>query len=459
MIKIMIIADDLTGAADTGVKFTACGPVRLINAGFSLASAGKGDRPSSPQSPEIGLDEILAVNTETRNVPADKVPGALAQAIAYGGRPLPDLIYKKIDSCLRGHVGLELSCLLESRPYKAALVAPAYPAFNRITKESLHYIDGRPVSETELARDPLRPVKDSNLNRVISEGHNLPVHSLRLGDVRQGPEALALKIKHLLNKSERCLFAVDSETDEDLDLVAEAGLMVGGLEPAQPQPGQNEATSPPPGRPIAPAGVPALILAGSAGLAEALCRRLGPGEQGPRGVPPNHQASQAEAMLRLRKNLKGPLIFFGGSASEVLRSQLNYLAEDCGADILTLDPAELLAGEERCPVRLSDGETLVVNLPRPEDRPVYSSLDLIAAFGRRTAGLIRELKPKAVFLSGGDTARAALEALGIEQMLIKAELRPGVVLLSHGDLDIVTKSGTFGRISLLGEIRQMLANK
>lgn len=408
MLKAMIIADDLTGAADTGVKFAACGPVELINSSY-LPQASISQAEGAVQTPGLWG---LAVATETRNAPAGEVPAALARAASLGGEKRPDLIYKKIDSCLRGHVGLELDYLLENLSYRAALVAPAYPIFKRVTKNGLHYIDGCPVSETELARDPIRPVRDSRLARVIAEGHQLPVHSLSLDLIRSGSEAVGAEVERLLQSEKRCLFALDAESDADLDTVAEAGLKARDR----------------------------LILAGSAGLAEALARRLTAG---------------APAARPIRRR-PGPIVFFGGSASETLRNQLQRLAQDWRAAVVTLDPADLLAGRFQEPPALEDGQTLVVNLPRPAPEAAWSSLELIAAFGRRSADIIRRLKPAAVFLSGGDTARAVLEALGISRLRIEAEIRPGVVLLSHREMAVLTKSGTFGDEALLSEVRRLL---
>ncbi|MDL2260115.1 hypothetical protein LJB99_04505 [Deltaproteobacteria bacterium OttesenSCG-928-K17] len=473
--KALIIADDLTGAADTGVKFTACGPIDLINAGprqgNALPQFSGGLNVSAACEDKSGLAPWgLAVATETRNAPAEDVPEALAGAAALSGDSPPDFIYKKIDSCLRGHVGLELKYLVENLSYRAALVAPAYPAFKRVTKNGLHYIDGRPVSETELANDPIRPVRDSRLAKVIADGHELPVHGLALELVRQGSQALLKEVERRLQSEERCLFALDAENDADLDIVAEAGL---------------EAKD-------------RLILAGSAGLAEALARRLSPGppEADPamprRGnAPPQFSGgldvsagNGLDSPLTAIKRRPGPILFFGGSASETLREQLQRLALDWEAEILTLNPADLMAGREPAMPDVADGQTLVINLPRPGPRrgnappqlggdlnvsagnehdslltakqAPWSSLDLIAAFGRRAAAVIHQLKPGAIFLSGGDTARAVLEALDISRLHIKAEIRPGVVLLSHRDMAVVTKSGTFGEAGLLSEVRRLL---
>lgn len=407
MLRLMIIADDLTGAADTGVKFAACGPVRLINSSFERPG-GHSDLRSEPEAIN------LAVATETRNLPAAKVPEALDRALALSGGQPPDLVYKKIDSCLRGHIGLELRHLLDHWPYQAALVAPAYPIFGRVTKEGLHYINGKPVSETELAKDPIRPVRDSNLAKIIAEGHDLPVYHLDLNLIRQGPEALLWSIDDLSRKGP-ALFAADAETDADLNIVAEAGLQT-----------KNR-----------------LILAGSAGLAEALAGRMCAGL----------------GQVAKIKRRPGPVIFFGGSASETLRKQLLHMAEHCGAAILTLDPARIMAGAEPDdpPGPGGDGRTLVVNLPRPEESPGYASLELIKAFGRQAAAIIKKLKPGTVFLSGGDTAREVLEALNIDRLWVEAEIKPGVVLLGEGEMAVVTKSGTFGDISLLKEVRELLA--
>ncbi|MDR2454969.1 MAG: four-carbon acid sugar kinase family protein [Deltaproteobacteria bacterium] len=402
MENVWIVADDLTGAADTGVKFAQDGPVRLISLSPDSAVAlGRGP---------------LAVNTETRNAGQDfaaKTMESLRRPLEEAG---PAIVYKKLDSVLRGLIGFEIAALMRISGRRGALVAPAYPDFDRVTVDGVHLVKGRPVSNTEAAKDPLRPVLDSKLSSIVSAGHDFKVAELKLSDLSQGPGFVIEAVKKLLNSGEEFLLACDARSDGDLAVLAEAGLALKDK----------------------------LVLAGSAGLAGPVSEILGregaskPAPQGP----------------------KGPAVFFGGSASNALRAQLAHLAENDGGRLVTLDLDQLMSGEAPDPPSLGPSRPLIYNLPRPIETQAakWSSLSIAGAFGRLSAEVTRKLNPGTIFLSGGDTAREVLKALGASDIEIRSELYPGVVHLTSGELSFLTKSGGFGPPDLLSRIwREHLA--
>lgn len=437
----LIIADDLTGAADTGVKFAAKNPVRLS----SLEAA---------EAASKGGCAALSVNTETRSMPASSVPGELAR-LAPLAQALPPsaLLYKKIDSCLRGHVGLELGLLAEICGRGLVLLAPAYPRLGRATIGGVHLVCGKPVAETEHARDPIRPVTDSSLASVAARENKLRVENLALESVRQGPEKIRKTLDSLLKSDGKndngAVVCADAETDGDLAALAEAALSFRDK----------------------------ILLSGSGGFAEALAGALGrqPASRGdaqgaeamrqnamrqnamrqdivfdgalPASHPPNPLESHAPAQLR------GPAVFFGGSASDTLRAQLSHLSSQNGGELVTLDLEALLSGWPILLPAPSSVRPLIINLPKPARGPdgedKFTSLQVIKAFGRLAAEVVRKNSPGTVFLSGGDTAREVLSALGVKELWIRSELAPGVVLLSTETMAVLTKSGSFGSEDLL----------
>src|SRR5687767_2433999 len=110
--SLTIVADDLTGACDTGSLFAGDAPVPLAV------------WPAAPPPARVRV-----VDTESRALPAEeavarvtRVP-ALAPATRY---------FKKIDSTLRGHVALEMDALMRAVGTESALVCPAFPAQGRV---------------------------------------------------------------------------------------------------------------------------------------------------------------------------------------------------------------------------------------------------------------------------------------------------------------------------------------
>src|SRR5918998_6730177 len=125
--RVVIVADDLTGALDTAAVlrrqgFGAC--VVLDAAQFTSSGL-------------LPFD-VLAITTETRHLAApEPVLGRLVPML-----PPESLVYKKIDSTLRGAIGAELVALLDNSPAHAALVVPALPAQGRALVHGHLVVDG-----------------------------------------------------------------------------------------------------------------------------------------------------------------------------------------------------------------------------------------------------------------------------------------------------------------------------
>jgi hypothetical protein len=137
-----------------------------------------------------------------------------------------------------------------------------------------------------------------------------------------------------------------------------------------------------------------------------------------------------------------------------------------GAEIMTLDLDKLMSGapfDLEALAKLDPARRpLVLNLPAPKDGapPRWRGEAIAQAFGRLAARIIKLVGPGAVFLSGGDTAREVLAALGAADLEIASEPKPGIVHLASGGLSLLTKSGGFGHPDLLSELwRESFAPK
>jgi len=221
---LTILADDLTGACDTGTLFAARESVPVT---------------VWPQPPRRG--RVRVVDTETRGLPArdaaERVAGAAAAA--RGTR-----VFKKIDSTLRGNVGEEVDAVMRAVGAPGALLTPAFPALGRVVLDRMLLIDGAPVSETPLARDPDFPRRDTaNVVDLLRHRLDRALAWIPIDQVRAGARPLAARLRRLAGT----VAIADAETDDDLDALVEAAL----------------ALEPPP------------LLVGAAGLARALAARLG----------------------------------------------------------------------------------------------------------------------------------------------------------------------------------------
>ncbi|MCI6228893.1 MAG: four-carbon acid sugar kinase family protein [Clostridiales bacterium] len=166
MTQLLILADDFTGALDTGVQFATVGAVTRVITGQSVSLSEFAE-----------TCEVLVVDAETRHLTAaeaaDIVGGYTAQAAALG---IPH-IYKKTDSALRGNVGAELAAVLENSGESCLPFLPAFPQMGRNTENGIHYIQGIPVADSVFGKDPFEPVTRSDVCALIAQQTGLPAVS------------------------------------------------------------------------------------------------------------------------------------------------------------------------------------------------------------------------------------------------------------------------------------------
>lgn len=117
--RVLIIADDLTGALDSGSAFAMRGHrVRVL-----LASA---DLRATLADPMV---QVIAIATGTREVPADQAAQAVGR-IAEMAAGFDGILFKKIDSRMKGNIAAELAALRQAFPLPV-LAAPAIPRLGR----------------------------------------------------------------------------------------------------------------------------------------------------------------------------------------------------------------------------------------------------------------------------------------------------------------------------------------
>ena len=164
MLLLLILADDFTGALDTGVQFAACGiPTRVVvgeQVDFAANDAA-----------------VLVVDTETRHLSAAKAYAVIAKLAREAMSAGAFNIYKKTDSALRGNIGAELSALLKTSGERRLPFLPAFPQIDRVTRDGVHYISGVPVTESPFGIDPFEPVRHARVTELIGEQTDVPAYS------------------------------------------------------------------------------------------------------------------------------------------------------------------------------------------------------------------------------------------------------------------------------------------
>jgi 4-hydroxythreonine-4-phosphate dehydrogenase len=389
-VRVAVVADDLTGAADTGVAF--------LSAGLSVVVGWTDD--------VVRADaDVVAISTGSRALDVDVARARTTAAVDACRRAGASILYKKIDSLLRGHVGVEIAAALSVWDGGAlAIVAPAYPATGRSTVDAHLVVNGaRATGERAsivdlLARDGLHAVP---IGLAVVRGH-----------------ALADALREAHSRGIACVVC-DTETDEDLRAIATAGRTL-------------------------ESGV---VWVGSGGLAHAIAATLpAAGAHAPTGV-----------------SMRRPLLFVVGSRRDVARAQAAALVDNGIRRIVV--PAARLAPE----VAMTDdalaidvahalgrGDDVLVSLDEGA-----SSADDDATLMARLGEALRSCAALAgsLVVTGGDTAIGVLSAWGVSGLRLIDELEPGIVLSSaigSRPLAVVTKSGSFGDRGALVRVRVRL---
>ncbi len=157
--RIAVIADDLTGALDTGVQFS--------NWGFNVQVT---DDPLSSQA------DVVVVNTDSRGLEPGK---AYDLVFSVAGKVSGfDIIYKKTDSTLRGNVGAEIQAVLDATGEETAVLTPCYPPTSRSVKDGHLLVGGVPIDQTEYSSE--HGSRQSFIPDLIRTGATRPV--INLGD-------------------------------------------------------------------------------------------------------------------------------------------------------------------------------------------------------------------------------------------------------------------------------------
>lgn len=157
MIKLLIIADDFTGALDTGIQFVKRGIETQVVVGTRL-------NPSLLSQ----TAQVLVVDTETRPMSIQDAHDAVVQIVRQALETGVEVIYKKTDSALRGNVGSELSGVLDAVSGDRIYFLPAFPDVNRITEKGIHYIDGVKLEDSGFGKDPFDPMTCSFVPGILA---------------------------------------------------------------------------------------------------------------------------------------------------------------------------------------------------------------------------------------------------------------------------------------------------
>jgi D-threonate/D-erythronate kinase len=399
MRKLLILADDLSGAADCANACTSSG----LNAVVSFEDLD-----------EVFEGEVLSVDCDTRHLSSVEAATRVTRIMRSPLLRPDQLVFKKVDSTLRGNVGSELRATLNERRSAStnrivAVMAPAFPAGGRTTVDGYQLLHGVPLDETEIwHHNGLSGV--AHLPTMLGQA-GLSTSLLTLGRVRGSLGSLRSNMLQLAAQAD--VITCDVETDDDLSAIAHASFALGRE----------------------------TIWAGSAGLA--------------------YQFPHAASLIPSRPPIEqpefshGPILFVVGSMSSVSHRQARTLEEATSVTPIHILPSVLLEGPsqptwnlvaDRIRASLQSGnDTLVVLdanewVDLQERRRLTDALGLMLAPHAALVG--------ALVATGGETARAILDGWGVDSLFMLGEVERGLPFsfarINGKPLPLLTKAGAFG---------------
>lgn len=387
--RLGVIADDLTGAVDTGVQFRKWG----LSVGFLLQAEAL-----SGVSTEA---EVIVVNTDSREDPPAEAYRKVSEAALSLASLGVETFYKKVDSTLRGNIGAEIDAVMNATGAETAFIAPAYPAAGRTTRNGVHLVNGVPLWETEYAME--MDARESHVSSIINAQSKRKTGLVQLDAIRDGPEAIEGCIKgHRDEGAELIVF--DAVAERDLLAVSEAGRGV-------------------------------RVFSGSAGLASELPCGLGLREVKPVLSIIGSIRSTTRSQARLLQERLGTVKV----EVDTLR-----LLEGEGSRL-----NEINRCKEEVSAHLKGSEDVLITTMLQEGSQDQATADEKSIIGESLAEIassaLNGVEVSGLVLSGGATALAVFKALDITSAEILEEVQPGVPLLSlTGGLKAVTKAGGFG---------------
>jgi len=490
---LMVIADDFTGALDTGVQFSKQGIPTYVACNLRNIN-----------SVCLNGYDVLVVDTDSRHMaPTDAVKSimkVLRMATKLGIRYL----YKKTDSTLRGNIGYELDAVMQYHGGQSIYFIPAYPEMNRTTRHGKQYIDGKILSESIFNADILNPMKTGVIRDLLAEQTNMSIVSI---------------IKNQLTHDElfndmRTIYVFDCETTKDMEEIADKfrktnviPLLAGcagfakyvpaliGLKVSknsQSEPLQQKLNIGASDEDSIPSEIQKKVTSTckSSGLRKP-DKKTAPGkfeygksstEKNPKESIPKHVKQSIEMISGIHDEfvpVKKTLIVCG-SVNQMSLEQTRLAAEN-SIPFITLLPEDILGvkipkkvmdhairilnQEQFLLLKTVDSSEQIINYQNyGENKQItHVSLKIAVNMGRIIRKIMTEVDIDHLIVFGGDTLHEVIKALKITGLNPQYEVSHGIPLskfvINGRSVNLITKAGGFGDSHTLVNIIKILYQK
>jgi 4-hydroxythreonine-4-phosphate dehydrogenase len=411
MRQILIIADDLSGAADCGMACAGSGLHTVVMLGNSVNPVNA---------------DVLSVDADTRGLDPKRAVWETAMLMRHYMSSREQVVFKKLDSTLRGNVGAELAAVLTTQRsamteqgHIVAVLAPAFPANGRTTRDGKQFLNGKPLEEMEIWQRS--GIHGSSYIPAMLERAGMRSAVLPLETIRSSNGNLHTEMARLAEGLD--VLVCDAEIDQDLQAIAKATVSLG----------HNT------------------VWAGSAGLAYHLPKAIA--------------LTSTTSTVSNQGLATGPTLIVVGSSAALSREQVKTLSASPELATITIPPSDLLSGldkrreHERLLAEAFAAKRDIVVMLGTEDKLKIDA-------GRLLSSALAQMivphynKVGALVITGGETARLVLQTWGVTGLRLVKELEPGLPFSITENwsrrLPVITKAGDFGNPQTLVHCRQFL---
>jgi D-threonate/D-erythronate kinase len=427
---IYIIADDLTGANDTGVQFTKNGyKTKVLILDDELTNTKFEDN-----------YDVLVIDTETREDEEKISRSRLNKILKSINVSEKDIIYKKIDSTLRGNIGAEIEEIMKIFNKQFCIISPSFPSHQRVTIGGNLLVEQKLLGLSGYVDNSTGKKAESFIPSLLGQQTKLSIGRIDLSAVNKGQYEIKKALNDLIEQKKN-IIVIDSSDEKNLRDIVSGGI------------GFSEK----------------VLFSGSAGLANCLAESY---------------KKKKDLKYDIRNN-KNPILIVGGSRNPVMVDQIEYLKNKLKFAELKINIKEIYSQESKILVYYAE-EALKI-LKNNQDLAIYTdainnekkSIDkelmqeykltykelenkIKEFFGLLTSTIIKKNTIRNMILTGGDIAISVCKELCISNLEVLGELLPGIPLTRacfHEDtLNIITKAGGFGRKETLYELINKFRN-
>ncbi len=413
--KLAIIADDLTGANDSGVQLAKFGLKTSVLFGLDKSA--------------VHDSEAVVFDTDSRAIDKNEAYKKVYEVMEFLKEQNFQRIYKKIDSTLRGNIGIEIDAVYDSLRPDFIFIVPGYPKNGRTILNGYHYLNGIPLDETEISNDPKTPVTESHIPTLLERQTHRSVGQINKELLTKDSEIIHKELENFAINNV-CYIVVDSETEEDLELILKHT--------------KDSKYN--------------IIWVGSAGLANYL--------------PSYYDIKHTEKIYLIPKN-NMPILTVVGSVNKNSRSQLDVVLKKEGVIGIKVESYKAVSSHEERNLEMTNVlkkareaartgfDVVIYSTGEPKDinraRAVgleydftytETSNEIVKMLGKISSLLINEKLFKGIVMTGGDTAKQVCEAWDVKGFYLHDELEIGVPIstfIGNDEVIVITKAGGFGK--------------